>query len=213
MHDTRQSGTDAIAKSYIIGMTTLHLQVDRSAGIPLHRQIYQRLRQAILDGLLRPGQRVPSTRALAVELEVSRLPVLTAYDQLLHEGYLQGRVGSGTFVSTELPDDLLHSPPLAAPGRPDAARRRPRPPSVRDDGELGPFRMNLPALDLFPHSAWARLVARQAHRLTHTHMAYGDPAGLMPLREAVADHLRAARAVRCEAEQVLIVSGSQAAPA
>jgi GntR family transcriptional regulator/MocR family aminotransferase len=71
--------------------------------------------------------------------------------------------------------------------------------------------MSLPALDQFPRAAWARLVARTARSLTHEHMAYGDPAGLVPLRQAVAEHLRAARAVRCEAEQVLIVSGSQAA--
>jgi GntR family transcriptional regulator/MocR family aminotransferase len=91
-------------------------------------------------------------------------------------------------------------------------RRTPRPPPpVRDEGGLGPFRMSLPALDQFPHAAWARLVARHAHALTHAEMAYGDPAGLVPLRLAIADHLRAARAVRCEAEQVLIVSGSQAA--
>jgi GntR family transcriptional regulator / MocR family aminotransferase len=71
--------------------------------------------------------------------------------------------------------------------------------------------MSLPALDQFPHAAWARLVARHAHALTHAQMAYGDPAGLTPLRVAIAEHLRAARAVRCEAEQVLVVSGSQAA--
>jgi GntR family transcriptional regulator/MocR family aminotransferase len=71
--------------------------------------------------------------------------------------------------------------------------------------------MNLPALDQFPHAAWARRVARHAHALTHAHMAYGDPAGLVPLRTVIAEHLRAARAVRCEAEQVLIMSGSQAA--
>ncbi|MGH8495429.1 MAG: PLP-dependent aminotransferase family protein [Gammaproteobacteria bacterium] len=194
-------------------MTTLHLLVDRSAGISLHRQIYDGLRRAILDGLLRPGQRVPSTRTLALELQVSRLPVLTAYDQLLHEGYLDGRVGSGTFVSAALPDDLLHSPALQAPAaRRSAARRVPRlPPRARDEGRLGPFRMSLPALDEFPHAAWARLVARHAHTLTHEQMAYGDPAGLVPLREAIAEHLRAARAVRCEAGQILIVSGSQAA--
>jgi GntR family transcriptional regulator/MocR family aminotransferase len=137
-----------------------------------------------------------------LELEVSRLPVLTAYDQLLHEGYLEGRVGSGTFVGASLPDDLLGS----------AARRVPRPlPKSRDEGGLGPFRMSLPALDQFPHALWARLVARHAHALTHAQMAYGDPAGLVPLRAAIAEHLRAARAVRCEAEQILIVSGSQAA--
>ena len=186
-------------------MTTFHLAVDRSSGSPLHRQIYDGIRRAILDGLLRPGQRVPSTRALALEHGMSRLPVLAAYDQLLHEGYLRGRSGSGTFVSAALPDDLLRPPT-------STVRRVPRPaPRPRDEGGLGPFRMSLPALDQFPHAAWARLVARHAHGLTHAQMAYGDPAGLVPLRVAVAEHLRASRAVRCEADQVLIVSGSQAA--
>jgi GntR family transcriptional regulator/MocR family aminotransferase len=192
-------------------MTTLHLPVDRSSGVPIHRQISEGLRRAILDGLLRPGQRLPSTRNLALELHVSRLPVLTAYEQLRHEGYLEGRVGSGTYVSAALPDDLLHSP--MTPAIPAvAARRAPSPPPrARDEGGLGPFRMSLPALDQFPSVAWARLVARHAHGLAHEHMAYGDPAGLVPLREAIAEHLRAARAVRCEAEQVLVVSGSHAA--
>lgn len=221
-----------------------HIPLDRSAGIPLHRQIYDGLRRAILDGLLRPGQRVPSTRVLAVELEVSRLPVLTAYDQLLHEGYLEGRVGAGTFVSVALPDDALRSVPVAGRGTtsqvaqpatlhatrvaaPPAPRAATRPaarhsahsphslpratPRPRDDGGLRPFRISLPALDEFPHSTWSRIVARHAHALTPAQMAYGDPAGLGTLRAAIAEHLRTARAVRCEAEQVLVVSGSQAA--
>ncbi len=198
----------AIATPYIVIMTTLHLPVERASGVPLHRQIYESFRQAILDGVLRPGQRVPSTRALAAELAVSRLPVLTAYDQLLHERYLEGRVGSGTYVSGALPDDLLRPSRGAA----TPSRRAPRPPPrARDEGGLGPFRMSLPALDQFPHALWARLVSRHAHALPAAQMAYGDPAGVIPLRVAIADHLRAARAVRCEAEQVLIVSGSQAA--
>jgi len=194
-------------------MTTLHLPLDRSSGVPIHRQIYEGLRRAVLDGLLRPGQRVPSTRALAEELGVSRLTVLTAYDQLLHEGYLDGRLGSGTFVGAAVPDDLLRPPARPDVGAPSKrARRTPHPPPrVRDEGGLGPFRMSLPALDQFPHAAWSGLVARHAHALTHAEMAYGDPAGLVPLRLAIAEHLRAARAVRCEAEQVVIVSGSQAA--
>jgi GntR family transcriptional regulator/MocR family aminotransferase len=194
-------------------MTTLHVPLHRSSGTPIHRQIYEGFRRAILDGLLRPGQRVPSTRALALDLHVSRLPVLTAYDQLLHEGYLEGRVGSGTYVSAAVPDDLLgHPVPANGTPLPLTARRRvPPPPPVRDEGGLGPFRMSLPALDQFPHAAWARLVARHAHALTHEQMAYGDPAGLVPLRLAIAEHIRAARAVRCEVDQVLIVSGSQAA--
>ena len=185
-------------------MTTLHLPLDRSSGTPIHRQIYEGFRRAILDGLLRPGQRVPSTRALALDLAVSRLPVLTAYDQLLHEGYLEGRVGSGTYVSAAVPDDLLGLPVTQ-----DATAPTGTAPS--DHGGLVPFRVSLPALDQFPHTAWARLVARQAHGLTHGAMAYGDPAGLVPLRLAIAEHVRAARAVRCEVNQVLVVSGSQAA--
>jgi GntR family transcriptional regulator/MocR family aminotransferase len=190
-------------------MTTFYVPVDRTAGSPLHRQIYEGYRRAILEGLLRPGQRVPSTRALALELAVSRQPVLTAYEQLLHEGYLDGRKGSGTFVSAALPDDLLRAPLAARALRP---RRQLRTPSgERGPGELGPFRMSLPALDRFPHTVWARLVARHAHALTHSEMAYGDAAGLPSLREAIAEHLRTARAANCEAEQVLVVSGSQAA--
>ncbi len=193
------------------------LPVDRTAGAPLHRQIYDGLRRAILDGMLRAGQRVPSTRALAAELEVSRFPVLTAYEQLLHEGYLEGRVGSGTFVRAAPPEDALRpAPGRAAPaGRaaPPGPRAGPPPPRPDDavHGGLGPFRVSLPALDRFPRALWARLVARHAHRLAPAHMAYGDPAGLGPLREAIAEHLRAARAVRCEAGQVLVVPGSQAA--
>jgi GntR family transcriptional regulator/MocR family aminotransferase len=192
-------------------MTTLPLRVERASRVPIHRQIYEGLRRAILDGLLRPGQRVPSTRALAADLDVSRLPVLTAYDQLLHERYLEGRVGSGTFVSGALPDDLLQSVGSPTTARSNSTRPGAQPPRTRDEGGLGPFRMSLPALDRFPHAIWARLVARHAHGLTHAQMAYGDPAGQLPLRIAIAEHLRTARGVRCEAEQVLIVSGSQAA--
>jgi GntR family transcriptional regulator / MocR family aminotransferase len=207
--------------------------VDRHAGSPLHRQVYEGMRRAILDGMLRTGQRVPSTRALAAELGISRLPVLAAYEQLLHEGYLHARVGSGTYVRAALPDDALHAaPPLptsgptrsagdrgpghhtdrATRGRPAFPVRAASPaPHTRDEGGLRPFRVSLPALDQFPHALWARLVARHAHRMSAVHMAYGDPAGLGALRAAIAEHLRTARAVRCEAEQVLVVPGSQAA--
>jgi GntR family transcriptional regulator/MocR family aminotransferase len=192
-----------------------HLPIDRSSKTPLHRQVYDGLRKAILDGMLRPGQRVPSTRALAAELEISRLPVLTAYEQLLHEGYVEGRSGSGTFVSAAAPDSMLRArsvkeTPTIAP----SGKRRPshrRVPLGRDEGGIRPFRLTLPALDQFPHELWSRLVARHARRLAPIHMAYGDPAGVGALRAAIADHLRTSRAVRCEPEQILIVSGSQAA--
>ena len=223
-----RNGTFAIAISKQVGIatfhaargswSTLHLPVDRTIGVPIFRQLYDGLRRAILDGRLRPGQRIPSSRGLAVDLGVSRLPVLSAYEQLLHEGYLVGKTGSGTFVSNDIPDHLLGSPSISrqTPStRTNAAvRERPVPnqPSPTDWSlPVVPFQVGLPALDLFPHSAWARLVARHVHAETPEQLAYSDPAGLRSLRVAIAEHLRASRAVRCVADQILIVPGSQAA--
>ena len=190
----------------------LYIPFDRSAGTPYYHQIYQGLRDAILEGRLSRGQRLPSTRSLAGELGISRLPVLTAYDQLLHEGYLVGRVGAGTFVAPSVPSRQERAstvPDLRS--RPLQARQAQS--SIRTDRaqSLGPFRVGLPALDRFPQKAWSRLVSRHARQLPAELMAYGGPRGHLPLRAAVAAYLRAARDVRCEPSQVLIVGGSQMA--
>ncbi len=193
-------------------MTTLHLSVDRDIGVPIHRQVREGLRRAILEGLLRPGQRIPSTRSLAADLGISRLPVLSAYEQLLHEGYLVGRTGSGTFVSESVPDDLLR--PLRANARMTRNGRRPtigRAVSTGWNFPTVPFQVGLPALDLFPHAAWKKIIVKQVNAETPDSRSYTDPAGLEDLRVSIAEHIRSARAVRCEANQVLIVPGSQAA--
>ena len=189
------------------------LPIQRGNGVPLHQQLYDGLRRAIVERLLRPGERLPATRVLAQELEMSRLPVLTAYEQLLHEGYLEGRVGSGTFVATTLPDDSLIAETASDRRRAGAPANRPTSSSASSSvrEKLRPFRVSVPALDKFPHRQWNELVVRHARALSPADMAYGDPAGVEVLREAIAQHLRSSRAVRCEADQVLIVSGSQAA--
>lgn len=204
-------------------------QIEREAAIPfvaleadarpLYRQIYDGYRRAILEGRLRAGQRIPSTRALARELGISRLPVLTAFEQLLHEGYLEGRPGSGTFVASSLQEMRDAAAPADTSPRGRSSRKRVdaitsalRPREVRSPTpELGAFRVSLPALDHFPYKIWTRLVTRHARAMSIEQMAYGDPAGYLPLRHAVADYLRTARAVACDAGQVLIVSGSQMA--
>src|SRR5260370_12164886 len=112
-------------------MTTL-LPFDARSALPYYRQIYDGYRAAILAGRLRPGERLPSTRALAAELNISRLPVVYAFEQLLHEGYIEGRAGSGTYVKESIPDEL--SRPIAAPARKTAASIRPAAPA-----QLGPF--------------------------------------------------------------------------
>jgi GntR family transcriptional regulator/MocR family aminotransferase len=183
--------------------------LDRRLARPLHRQLYDGYRDAILDGRLRPGQRLPSTRSLAHDLRVSRIPVVMAFEQLVAEGYLESRVGAGTFVSTALP-----VPASVQPRRP-----RPRllppdrlPPRLEPRLDLrGPFRVGQPALDEFPAVLWARLIARHARRMTRRLMTYEDPMGVPALREALAAHLGTVRSVACSPEQILIVSGSQQA--
>jgi GntR family transcriptional regulator / MocR family aminotransferase len=194
----------------------LYLPFDRSARTPYYQQIYLGLRAAILEGRLRRKERLPSTRVLASELGISRLPVLTAYEQLLHEGYLVGRVGAGTFVAPSVPIRQERSAvrPIADPRPGSPSDRRPDSATRVDPAvvpSLGPFRVGLPALDQFPRKLWSRLVARHSRQLPTELMAYGGPGGHLGLRTAVAAYLAASRGVRCEAEQVLIVAGSQMA--
>jgi GntR family transcriptional regulator/MocR family aminotransferase len=189
---------------------------DRASG-RFHKQVYDGYRAAILEGRLRAGQRVPSTRAAARELGISRLPVLNAFEQLQHEGYLESRAGSGTYVSASMIDRANGSRRNPRSGARSPTLPSPIPKAWRDAGasmpqaDLGAFRVSMPALEHFPHKTWARLVSRHVRRMPIELMAYGEPAGHLPLRRAIADYLRAARAVACDASQILIVSGSQMA--
>lgn len=195
------------------------LALDRSAGRPLYRQICDGFRAAIVEGRLRGGQRLPSTRTLAAELGISRIPVVGAFDQLVAEGYFESRVGSGTFVSSGLPDEARLRPRTVthpggrAPGARPTARRpaalvRPPEPWL---GGFGAFRISEPALEQFPFPIWSRLVARHSRGVPRAALKYGSQMGDRPLREALAAYLRTARAVRCEPEQIMVVSGSQQA--
>jgi GntR family transcriptional regulator/MocR family aminotransferase len=187
---------------------------DRAADVPYYQQIYEGFRSAIVSQRLRPRERLPSTRALARDLEISRLPVLVAFEQLMHEGYLVGRVGSGTYVSDHIPEEIAL--PVSWGGS-VARASEPEPPSAADTVNLGVgpargvFRIGMPALDRFPYQVFGRLVRRHADASCVDCLGLGDPAGYLPLRVAVAEYLRTARAVECDASQVLIVSGSQMA--
>lgn len=144
--------------------------LDPEAAEPLHRQLYDALRDAVLSGHLAPGARLASTRTMAADLGVSRNTVMAAFEQLLAEGYLEGRVGAGTFVTRTLPDHTLRARarPVAAKvrrarGRGLSSRGRvlvssPVPPTRA--GPPRPFRVGTPAIDEFPIDAWSRLVTR-----------------------------------------------------
>ena len=196
---------------------SLFIRLDARLRDGLQRQIYASIRQAILDGVVVPGTRLPSSRALAADLGVSRTTTLLAVQQLQAEGYLTARRGSGTMVAAELPDDLVQrrSPRPASRSKHPALSRRgvavvASPPGAqRVDGPPRAFRLGTPAVDLFPVTLWSRLVNRRLRSVTSSQLDYGDPAGFRPLREAIADHVQTARGTRCGAEQVLIVAGAQ----
>jgi GntR family transcriptional regulator/MocR family aminotransferase len=188
--------------------------------MPLGRWIFESLRDGILDGRLRPGTRLPSTRELAQHYGVARGTVVEAFDELKWQGYLESRVGSGTWVAKSLPDDLFR---VARPPHPGAhvARKRPRTTSAYGRRvepapyfQVGParaFRANQPALDLFPVELWAQITSRRLRRSTTDLLLSCDALGFRPLREAVADYLATSRGAVCVPEQVVIVSGVQEA--
>jgi GntR family transcriptional regulator/MocR family aminotransferase len=197
------------------------IALDSRKTIPMYRQLYEWFQNAIVDGQLRPGQRVPSTRNLAAELGISRIPVSSAYEQLHAEGYLEAFVGAGTCVARSIPDDALRpaAGELRGTLRHRSKSRVPRrisrrvtsmllPPQSWLDN-LGPFRVSLPALEHFPIDAWSTLVHRHLRGQTRRLMAYNDAMGYLPLREAIAAYLGAVRAVRCEPSQILVTTGSQ----
>lgn len=192
---------------------------------PLYQALYAQMRAAILSGELKGGMKLPSTRALADELNISRNTVLNAYRQLLAEGYLESKEGSGTFVAQVLPELLLTAPHPSTPQTARPARAESQQPFFSDRAKAQmtasqppsggksprPFLAEAPALDAFPYQLWSRLIVRQARRLpVHTFM-YQDSAGYRPLREAIAAHAAISRQVHCTPEQMMIVSGSQGA--
>jgi GntR family transcriptional regulator/MocR family aminotransferase len=194
---------------------------------PLYQQLYMHLRSAILTGRLKRGLKLPSTRAFADELKVSRNTVLNAYSQLLAEGYLESVEAKGTFVASVLPDAMLS----ARPTLPHSNASQPaniRRPSLSKTAETliatpttyslpqprntqGAFTVGIPALDTVPVELWGKLVAHHAKHTTTRTLSYQDSAGYRPLREAIADHVTVTRRVRCAADQIIVVSGSQGA--
>jgi GntR family transcriptional regulator/MocR family aminotransferase len=204
----------------IPGALSSTIGIDRKIAKPLHRQLYDAYRTMIIERRLRPGQQILSTRALATELGISRIPILTAYAQLLAEGYFEARVGSGTFVCSTLPDQLL--PMVRRPAQASEVRRRSRPVARRGFRfplfekapwlrGLGSFSVGQLAYDYFPFPVWSSLVRSHCRNLNASALHYGDPLGSEDLRDAVCSYLRTARGVLCGPEQVMIVAGSQQA--
>jgi GntR family transcriptional regulator/MocR family aminotransferase len=204
-------------QSPIVGLT-----IDPTSKDTITKQIYDHVRRMVLSGSISPGSRLPSSRNLAGQVGISRNTVLAAYDQLTAEAYLEGRVGSGTFVVRNLPDAFLRAQLRPMPAR-ELTGERER--TSRQSGisaalaiapkthakSIRAFRTGLPDADAFPFQLWARLVSRRYRDRAPELFDYQDPAGYGPLREEIARYLSNTRGLRCNPEQVIVVGGSQQA--
>ncbi|MBL5768760.1 MocR-like pyridoxine biosynthesis transcription factor PdxR [Heyndrickxia sporothermodurans] len=174
------------------------LTIDRSQKTPLIRQIYKQLRTKILSGELSGGYRLPSTRQLAEELEVSRNVVLEAYDQLLAEGFLEGKQGAGTFVAegaflkktNTIPSYMLEEN------------------SSMKNKNIIDFRSGIPSLDQFPRKQWGQLAKRVSLETDHSLFGYDSPEGRIELRTVLSDYLLRTRGVECHPDQLVITTGA-----
>jgi GntR family transcriptional regulator/MocR family aminotransferase len=192
----------------------------RESRISLSHWLRDAIRSSILSRNLQPEQRIPSSRELAAQYSLSRGTVLAALEELKAEGYLSTIRGSGVYISAVLPDSLMQGKVSgshrAASTSNDLARlshyaRRVKPISYSLSPTTLAFRTNLPAMDLFPTSLWARIAGQQVRRTSSNQLLGCVPGGYGPFKEIVAQYLRTSRGVRCEVEQVVIVSGVQEA--
>ncbi len=179
------------------------LTLDSQSPLSLNRQISSQIRTLILRGDLPAGQRLPSTRQMGKELGIARSTVMEAYDQLLAEGYLESREGSGTSVAQGIrpqphrqnepsPNLLLHS----------HGARKDNPPGLVN------FQSGIPALEHFPAGEWGRLYRQRCDSLPATALRYNSPAGVDELREAIAGWLLRMRGLRAAPDQIMITTGA-----
>jgi GntR family transcriptional regulator/MocR family aminotransferase len=181
--------------------------LDAASGVPLYRQLYLRVRDAIVAGLLKPGDRVPATRTLAQQLGLARGTVAAAYNMLTAEGYLEARGQGGSVVGgrcAAAAQAASAAPVSATPVQPRGGSGILH---ANGTGAPLPFQMGLPALDAFPRKMWARLAARAARATQTRHMVRESSYGAPALRAAIAAHLHLARGIDCTANQVFVTSG------
>lgn len=196
------------------------IRLNKDDSMPLYLQLYEQIKQAIFNGRLKDGERMPSTRILSAELSVSRNSVFQAYEQLMVEGFLHGKKGDGTYVCVQLskaPHRAVKAPVPVKPSVPATVNYKDRslPDEIlkRDCAKEPwlPFQSSVPAVQHFPFKTWARIAAGIYRNIHTLHLGYGDSQGHLPLRQALADYLRINRSIVCTPDQILIVNGSRQA--
>lgn len=203
-------------------MVDFTVLLETESDKPIYKDIYESIRSSILSGKLTPGSKLPSSRELARQSGVSRMTVVNAYEQLLAEGYLIGKHGSGTYVAESLPEEYVQAKKPASKifaksnrgielSRHGKYLQKASEAILKNDAETVavPFQHGQPAADAFPLNTWQKLTSRVAqipmHRLAKQTSAFG----YAPLCVAVSNYLRTSRAVECEPRQVMITAGAQ----
>ena len=196
-----------------VDLSGIHLDPQRG----LARQLYQALRERILDGRLQRRTRLPASRDLANLLGISRNTVTRAFDQLYAEGYIEGRIGAGTYVA-ELSGATRPTPVPSAQAQLSGSTQSAALQLLQNhhlnpplSGPPRAFRVGVPAFDLFPFETWARLSARFWRKPSPARLGYGDPAGDWQLRELIAAYLRNSRGLHCDPAQIIVTNGAQQA--
>lgn len=178
----------------------LWIPIDRSLDIPLIKQVYQTIRERILNGQLKPDEKLPSTRELSSDLKVSRNVILEAYDQLLAEGFLVSRRGSGTYVAAgAFLEQHKKATSLHSFARDEKGKK---------DDDIINFRSGIPALDLFPRKTWAKLSYTIWNETLPSAFGYDFPEGRPELRQVLSQYLLKTRGVDCHPDQIVITSGA-----
>ena len=193
------------------------LAVDAGLAQPLYRQIYEQIRAATISQRIGVGTRLPASRSLAASLGVSRITVTQAYEQLIAEGFLRSRRGSGTRVAALFGDETQRREAIAAEVYGERIEHA-APPTIQELADNEPavglaFQPGIPAFDTFPRLVWSRLLQRHGQRIDQSALDYAHVGGYAPLRQAIAAYLVASRGVPCTPDQIVVASSARAATA
>jgi len=192
------------------------ISINKTVGSTIHNQLYEQLKNGIYEGMLRSGDRMPSSREMSVELKISRNVVIQVFEQLRMEGFFETQTGSGTFISKnadKFPSSKrLITHPVQKPGHSTA-----NPYGLNDVFKehisewepLHPFQVSIPLIPEFPFHAWTRISTSVHKNMAALHLGYDDAQGYLPLRKALCDHLRISRSINCDPETMLIVNGTR----
>ncbi|HEY0056216.1 MAG TPA: PLP-dependent aminotransferase family protein [Pedobacter sp.] len=199
------------------------IQLDKAAKTPIYSQLYSLIKESILSGMLKPGDRMPASRILAQELSIARNCVVLAFEQLILEGYLAGKVGAGTFVVELFNLQLPHASRDAKKSREEHEINLNKLPPEKELPHLKfsynnsavesvvPFQTSSPSYADFPFVMWAKIAAGIYRNIDSLHLGYDDSQGYLPLREVIAKHLRLNRSISCTSSDIVIVNGSRQA--